>query len=56
MIPLAWTNMLYIAADTVRERTVLEMREFQATWIGWAEGTLVGLLGPSGLNAYLMGN
>jgi hypothetical protein len=36
MIPEAWTNMLYKAAETVRERTALELREFQATWIGWA--------------------
>lgn len=55
-MPLAWTNMLYIAADTVRDRTVLEMREFQATWIGWAEKMSVRLLSPSGLNSYLMGN
>ena len=29
MIPAAWQNMLYMAADTVRERTVFEFREFQ---------------------------
>lgn len=28
--------MLYMAADTVRERTVFEFLEFQATWIGCA--------------------
>ena len=38
MIPEAWTNMLYKAADTVRERTALEFREFHATWIGCASG------------------
>jgi hypothetical protein len=36
MIPDACTNMLYKAAETVRERTALALREFQATWIGWA--------------------
>lgn len=28
--------MLYIAAETVREWTALELREVQPTWIGWA--------------------
>jgi hypothetical protein len=36
MIPDACTNMLYNAADTVRLRTALELREFQPTWIGCA--------------------
>lgn len=31
--------MLYMAADTVRERTVFEFLEFQATWIGCAVAT-----------------
>jgi hypothetical protein len=29
----AWTNILYNAAETVRDLTVLELREFHATWI-----------------------
>jgi hypothetical protein len=33
MIPDACTHMLYIAADTVLERTVFELREHQLTWI-----------------------
>jgi len=36
MIPDVCTHMLYKAADTVRERTVLELRLFQPTWIGCA--------------------
>lgn len=36
IIPDAWTHMLYIAAETVRDRTVLELREFQPTWIACA--------------------
>lgn len=36
MMPDACTHMLYAAAETVRERTVLELREFQPTWIGCA--------------------
>jgi hypothetical protein len=36
----AWTHMLYIAAPTVRLRTVLELRDAQPTWIGCA-GDLV---------------
>lgn len=35
-----WTNMLYVAAETVRDRTVLELRDVHATWIGWADGQL----------------
>lgn len=31
------TNMLYVAAETVRDRTVLELRDVHATWIGWAK-------------------
>lgn len=31
MIPDACTHMLYIAAETVLDRTVLELREFHAT-------------------------
>jgi hypothetical protein len=38
IMPPACTNMLYNAAETVRERTAFELREFQATWIGWAVG------------------
>lgn len=38
-----WTNMLYVAAETVRERTVLELRDVHATWIGWADGQLARL-------------
>jgi hypothetical protein len=33
MIPAAWQNMLYIAADTVRERTVFELWEFQPSLV-----------------------
>lgn len=36
MIPEACTHILYMAADTVRERTVFEFLEFHATWIGCA--------------------
>jgi len=32
---LACTHMLYSAEPTVRERTVLLLRETQATWMGW---------------------
>jgi hypothetical protein len=35
MIPEAWTHMLYMAAETVRRRTALELREFQLTCIAW---------------------
>lgn len=35
-MPDDWTHMLYTAAETVRERTVFELREFQPTWIGCA--------------------
>lgn len=31
IIDEACTAMLYMAAETVRDRTVLELREFQAT-------------------------
>lgn len=36
IIPDAWTHMLYMAAETVRDRTVFELREFQPTWMACA--------------------
>lgn len=36
IIDEACTAMLYMAAETVRDRTVLEFREFQPTWIACA--------------------
>jgi len=65
MMPEACTNMLYSAAETVRERTALELREFQATWIGWAAGRggLVsrhfhgaGWVDMNAITTYQMGN
>ncbi len=41
MMPEVWTDMLYRAAETVRERTVLLLREVHPTWIGCAEEMLV---------------
>lgn len=40
--------MLYIAADTVRERTVFEFLEFHATWIGCA--VVIDFLVPNFVN------
>ncbi len=42
IMPDVCTHMLYRAAETVRERTVLEFREFQPTWIGWAKAISAG--------------
>jgi hypothetical protein len=44
MIPEAWTNMLYIAADTVLVPTVLELIEHQETWIACGFGKLRALV------------
>jgi hypothetical protein len=40
----AWTNMLYMAADTVLVPTVLELIEHQETWMACGFGKLIALV------------
>jgi hypothetical protein len=51
IIPEDWTHMLYMAAETVRDRTAFEFREFQFTWMACAAILLVMgyLMGMDGI-------